>query len=619
MMHQRNVLLAVLLTILVPVTAVTQGNLTDPYVILSHYFKANGGLDRMRGERTQYFEGRLSVAGLKGTVKVWTQKPDLSRTEADLGALSMTQGNNGEIQWVLDSNGKLQRITNLDESAIKRREVKRRMAEYEYVNPLSDVFVVTFEGIEKVDNKDCYVIIIKNNINKDVYTSYINTDNFLLEKSVSIEAENSNDAFYGDYREVNGLMVAFLTKQVLHQTGQVEEVTIIEYISNPEIDSALFDPPQQTAKDYQFVQGNSAENIPFRFIENHLYIPVTVGCKERLWILDTGAGMSVISEEFANLLGLELQGDLKGKGAGGTVDIKLTTLPPFNLQGIQFKEQTVAVINMKQLNRVLGVEIGGILGYDFLSRFVTKINYAKELISFYDPDEFEYNGNGQRVDAHIKNSVFTVEATLDAEHSGMWLFDLGASTTSLDGVYALLNSFTERKGVEGIGQGAANAFPTKTVKCQSIQFAGFITENPEVGFPYGGTDTVFSADEIGVLGNSLFRNFVIYCDYANEQVIVEKGDDFNKEFPEDKSGLKLIRGEHGGFEVLFVAKGTPAAEAGFREGDILESINGIDVRYIDGLIAIRKMLKEEPGTEYEFVVSREGQEKRLNLKLANLF
>jgi hypothetical protein len=618
-MCKQKVLIGVLLAMLVPAIAVTQGNLTDPYLILDHHFQANGGLDRMRGERTQYIEGGISVAGLEGTIKIWTQKPDLTRTEVDLVVLRMIQGDNGKVKWTLDSNNKLQQITNLDQSAIKRKEVKRRIAEYEYADPHSEVFVVTYEGIQKIEDKECYVIKITNNINKDVYTSYINVNNMLLEKSVSIEDENSNDAFYGDYRDVDGLMVAFWTKQKHHLTGQEEKITITKYISNPEVDSALFDPPVETTKDYEFVQGNSAEKIPFRFVENHLYIPVTVGCKERFWILDTGAGMSVISEEFANLLGLELQGDLKGAGGGGTVDIKLTTLPPFSIQGIQFQEQTVAVINMNRLNRRLGMEIVGILGYDFLSRFVTKIDYANELVSFYDPDAFEYTGNGHKINGHIKNNIFRVEATLDDEHSGTWLFDIGASGCYLHGAYALRNGFTERKGVEGMGQGAAHTFRTKSVKCKNMEFADFKVDNPMISFSYGGTDTVFTADEIGVLGSSLFRNFVIYCDYAREQLIVEKGDDFNKEFPEDKAGLTFIRSENGEFEVFFVAQGTPAAKAGFRQGDTVKSINGIHVQYIGSLSAIRKMLTEEPGTEYAFIVDRNGKEKRLNLRLANLY
>ncbi len=619
MTYFTKVFTVALMAILIASTAIGQGNLTDPYDILNRHFEANGGLDRLKAERTQYMEGSLSVAGLQGTLKVWIQKPDRSRIEADLGIFKMTQGDNGEYQWVLDSNGKLQLITNPDEATVKRKEVNRRKAEYEYADSHSDVFNISFGGIETIEGKDCYVIKVKNNINSDTFTSYINVENFFLEKSVSIEAENSNDTFYRDYQDVDGLMVAFCTKQIAHQTGQEEEVLITEYISNPEIDPALFDAPQETGKDYGFVEGSSAENIPIRFTGNHLYIPVTVACRERFWILDTGAALSVISEEFAGELGLEMQGSIKGMGAGGTVDVSLTTLPPFSLKGIQFAEQNVAVIDMKDLNRMLDVEVAGILGYDFLSRFVTRIDYANELVSFYDTETFEYTGSGHEVDVHIKNNVFMVEGTLDDEHSGTWLFDLGASTTSLHGAYALRSRITERKGVEGLGRGAGNTFRSKKVKCKKIEFAGFTVENPMVSFSYGGTDTIFTADEIGTLGNTLFRNFTIYCDYANERVIVEKGDDFGREFPEDRSGLQLFRGGDGELEVLFVARGTPAAKAGFQEGDVVRVINGIDARYLGGLISVRGMLKEAPGTKYTIIVDRDGREKKMKLKLADLF
>ena len=613
-------LLAVgLMTMLAASTAIAQANLTDPYDILNRHFESSGGLDRLKAERTQFIQGNLSVAGLQGTLKVWTQKPDRSRVEADLGIFKMTQGDNGEYQWVLDSNGKLQRITNPDEATIKRKEVKRRMAEYEYADSYSDVFSVSFAGIENIEGEHCYVIKIENNINNDVFTAYINTETFVLEKSISIEGENSNDTYYKDHRNVNGLKVAFWTKQIAHQTGQEEEVIITEYVSNPEIDPALFDAPEETDKDYQFVEGSSAENISLRFTGNHLYIPATVACRERFWTLDTGAALSVISEEFAGELGLEIEGNIKGKGAGGTVDVSLTTLPPFSLQGIQFAEQNVAVIDMKDLNRMLDVEVAGILGYDFLSRFVTKIDYANELVSFYDTETFEYIGNGHEVDVHIKNNVFMVEATLDDEHSGTWLFDVGASTTSLHGAYALRSRISEKKGVEGLGRGAGNTFRTKKVKCKKFEFAGFTVGNPVVSFSYGGTDTVFTADEIGTLGNTLFRNFIIYCDYANERVIIEKGENFNSKFPEDHSGLQIIRGEGGGYEVFFPSDGTPAEKGGFRAGDVLKSINGVDVKFLNDLSAIRDIMKEDPGTKYTVVVNRNGEVKKMKVKLADLF
>jgi hypothetical protein len=596
-----------------------QQDISDPHEVLNRYFEAAGGLDQLKAESTRYFEANISVAGMQGTFKSWFARPDRSRNDVDLGILKMIQADNGEYEWTLDSNGKLQKITNPDEASIKRREVRKRIAEYEYADRGSETFEIIFEGTDSVDAKECYAIRIENIINNDVLTYFINTDNFLLEKSVSLEANNSNDQFFADYRLIDGLMVPFWNKQVAHMTGQEQEIILTEYVSNPPLDPTIFDPPGEGEKDYRFAQGNSAENIPMVFAENHIFIPVIVDCKERFWILDTGAALSVVSEKFAAELRLEKQGDLKGMGAGGTVNISFTELPPFSLTGIEFDKQMVAVVDLTELNRVICMEIAGILGFDFLSRFVTKVDFANENVSFYEPETFEYKGEGNEIPLHIRENVFTVKATLDGEHSGNWLFDLGASSTSLHGAYALREGYSDVKGVVRIARGAAHAFKMKKIRSETVDFAGYTVREPIVSFPYGGSDTTFTADRIGTLGNTLFRNFVIFCDYAGERLIVEKGDKFDGIYPEDHSGMQLTRAEDDDIAVLHVADDTPAAKSGFREGDILKSINGIDIGRLNGLIAIRSMLCDEPGTKYKFVVVRDGIEKKLNIKLAKTF
>lgn len=594
--------------------------MTDPYEILSRYFETSGGLERLRAERTEYFEGDLSVGAMWGPIKIWIQKPDLNRAEIQIGPISVTEGDNGEIKWMLDTNGKLQKITKADEATLKRKEVDRRMAEYEYADRGSDIFAVTFEGTEKVEETDCYVVKVSNNINVDRHTYYISVDGFHLEKTVDIQGENSADSYYGDYREVDGILKAFYIKRIPHQTGQAQEITVTRYDSNPDIDPVLFDPPEEAGKDYEFTAGAAAENIPFEFIGHHLFIPVAVNGVERLWILDTGAGMSVIDQAFADEMGLKPEGDLKGQGAAGTVDVAFATLPPYELMGISFKEQTVAVIEMSELIRRLGIDIAGILGFDFLSRFVTKVDYANELVSFYDPEAFNYTGDGRVLDAHIKESVFETSATLDGNHSGTWLFDLGAGMTHLDGCYALREGYTNKHGVLRMGHGAGNEYQLKAVKGDSLLFAGFTLYEPYISFAYGGTDTVFTADRIGILGNTLFRNFVVYVDYANEHVILEKGERFNQPWPEDGSGLNIAwTVDRDGVEVIYVSPETPAEKAGFEKGDIITSINNTPVEPEDGVIAVRELLTEEPGTVHEVMVQREGGEKTIRLTLAELY
>lgn len=606
------------LCLIVAVSAYSQTGLTDPYEILNKHIEMNGGLERLKAERSQYMEGTLAVAGLSGTIKVWTKKPDLSRADVDLGILKQFQGSNPEFDWVLDSNGKLQKITTFDEPTLKRKELKKRMAELEYLDPQSEIFKVSYDGMADVEGKKCYAIKIANALNSDIYTSFINAENFMLEKTSAKEGEDGTDSYYGDYREIEGLKVAFKIKEIQHLTGQTQEITISEYRSNPEIEPSQFYPPGESRKDYRFTNGVNAENIPFRLSGNHLYIPVTVNCKERYWILDTGAGMSVISKEFAEELGLELKGDMKGKGAGGSVDISFATLPSLSLRGIEFDQQTVAAIDMTELNRLIDIESAGILGFDFLSRFVTKVDYAAQLVSFYDPETFKYEGPGAELPLYFKNSVFMVSANLDNEHSGSWLFDLGASNTSLDGGYALRKGFTNRTGVERLGRGAGQEYRSKVVRCKSLELGGFVIDNPIIGTEISKVDTAHVSDEIGTLGNTTFRHFVIYCDYHREKVILEKGANFNKEYPVDRSGLQLKRGSGKNIEVLFVAGGTPAEKAGFQTADIIKSINGIRMEQLGELSQLRLLLSEKAGTEYSFAVERGGKELRLKLKLENL-
>lgn len=617
-MPAKKLIMTIIIAVSVMTLAIAQTTSENPYTILNKYFQAMGGLDRLEAEQTFYFEGDFSMGGLTGTIKYWGQRPDMSRTDLDLGILKITQADHGDYTWVIDSNGKLQKTTNFDDATLKRRQVQKYIENYEYADPTSKFFGVTYRGKEDVDSVTCYKLQITNSINSDTLLYFIDTKDYLLDKSISLDGEESNDTYFKDYRNIDGLMVAFWTRQVPHRTGQAQELTMTTYVSNPEIDPSTFEPPGETAKDYLFAEGDSAVNIPIEYIENHIFVPVTIDCRQTLWVLDTGAGMSVIDRDFAQDAGLELQGDMQGVGAGGNVKVEFTTIPSYSLKGVTFDQQTVAAIDMSELNRLLGRPITGILGYDFLSRFVTKIDYAHELMSIYEPQTFKYTGEGHQLDLHLKDNLFVVTATLDNQHTGSWLFDMGASITSLNGSYAMANGYDKYKSISGLGRGAGNYFESKKIKCDNLEFAGFTVANPIVTFEPGNSQSGPGSDEIGTLGNSLFSNFVIYCDYMDERLIIEKGADFNQPRPYNRAGLQLIRGENGGIEILYVAEKTPAAKAGFQKGDIIKKINDIDIGRFDGIIAVNKLLQAKAGTKYTFEISRSSEIKKLKLKLAEL-
>lgn len=596
-------------------------NLTDPYQILNKHYEAIGGLDKVKAQRSTYVEGSITIegTGLQGHFQKWTESPIRSRQEVDLKVIKMISGDNGRFSWQIDRNGKL--VINEDENTLKARKVQELLAKYEHLNPESPHFNLTFEGVQKVGEVDCYVIRMANRINQDTTLDYYNTSNFYLQKQVEIKPDVETHFIFSDYRNVNGVKHSFQLEMEILPMGQKQTIQISKYEVNIDIDSKLFEPPGEDIEDFRFLNGWSVENIPFRFIENHIYFPVNINCQERLWILDSGASATVVDIDYASELGLELEGTIKGKGAEHIVDVSFCALPSFNIQSLQFDEQKIAAIDVSSLfQKTIGLDVVGVLGYDFLSRVVTKIDYANESISFYHPDSFEYSGSGQVVEAPLEDNIFVLPMTIDNKYSGKWTLDLGAGGIAFHFPFAERNDLLDLPGVDRIGFGAGGEIRSRISKFHTAELVGFVVQDPLISIPRRKGKGAFAHTErTGNLGNSVLRHFILFLDYDRQQVILERGEDFGQDFPIDKSGLQLLLTEDMDFEVFFVCPNTPAEKAGFQKGDIVQSINDIGANYFDGIVAIRKLLREEAGTRYTFEVIRNGKIQELTLELEELY
>ncbi len=621
MEHQRWMILSLSVLVCFMIPLHSEGALSDPYQILEKHFKAVGGLDNLKSQKTLYQEGTIFIegAGLKGTFKQWSESPLKLRQETDLKVVQTVSGDNGEFSWRVDANGKV--LIRRDETTLKEREVRKLMSEYEYVNPGSENFKLTFEGVEKVNGKDCYVVKIANTINRDIHMNFYNTSDFNLLKTIVIRPDYENHIAYSDFRKVNGFVLPF--RQVITELP-TNETTVIEYsLYNLDVDisNTLFEPPSEDVEDFVFSNGQSAEDIPFEFIEDHLYLPVNLGGKERLWILDCGASVNVIDSSFAADLGLVFEGPIKGQGASGVVNLYYVTLPAYSLGGIEFHEQKVVAFNLGHIfQRVLGIDVVGILGYDFLSRFVTRIDYAKRTISFYHSHIFEYKGNGTIFDSPLQRNMLSLPAIVDGKYSGRFRLDIGAPDIDFHYPYAKEHALLDRKGVDVMVGDAAGLTTSRIAQHKMIQVGEFVVKNLLIGTPHEEGAGAFAEETaIGNIGNSFLRNFVFYMDYKNQRVILEKGDDYGKQYPRFKSGLQFYYNDDKEVEVVFVSPNTPASEAGFERGDIIKKVNGIEVEFYDGIIALRRLMREPAGTTYAIEILRKGRIVKKQLTLKDLF
>ena len=512
-MQFRTSLLGIMLalsTLMVPVYG--KMLLSDPYEIIEKHFKAIGGLDNLKAQKTTYKEGSILIegAGLEGTFKQWSERPMKLRQETDLKVVLSVNGDNGEFSWLVDQNSKV--LIQRDDITVKERMVRREMENYDYADPESEYFDVTVEGMEEIDGRDCYAVKITNNINQDIQINYYDQSSFYLVKTMITKPDYETHVSYSDFRKVEGVILPFREDVRQLPTNETFVVRYSLYRLGIDIDEALFDPPTEDVEDFTFANGVSAEDVAVEFIEDHIYLPVNLMGKEQLWILDCGASVNVIDSSFAVELGLAFEGPIKGRGASGIVDFYFATMPAYSLDGITFKEQKVVVFSLRELFRkALGLDVVGILGYDFLSRFVTKIDYANSTISFYHPKKFEYTGRGVIFDSPLHNNMLSLQVNVDDKYSGRWNLDIGAPDLDFHYPFAEKHGLLNRDGFDVMAGDAAGFTTSRISKYKTAEVGGFVIDEPWIGTPHEEGTGAFSAETvIGNIGNSFFRNFILY-------------------------------------------------------------------------------------------------------------
>ncbi|MCP4151618.1 MAG: PDZ domain-containing protein [bacterium] len=613
-----QIILIFLLVMSIATPAITAGeNLTDPYKIYGKYLDYLGGLEKLKAQKQLYSEGTFDVMGMKGTIKQWQELPDKSRVEIDLKVFKQTVGENGTLRWTMDTNGKV--VENKDEITLKDRKLQKRLKLYEHVDPKSKHFKIALAGTAKVGTADCYVIKITNTINKDIQTEYINKANFRLEKTIRKQPETETITVYADYRDVgDGTLAPLQLEMEILPMNQKQVVKITKTEAGLKIPDTLFQPPQKKLEDYSFMNGKKVVELPFSFIDNHIYLTVVINGDARIWCLDSGAGATCITPAYSDELGLKSEGSLKARTAGGEADASFVMLPPFRVKGIEFKTQRVVVLDFSIFFDKIGLEVVGILGYDFLSRFVTRIDYAEQKLTIYESSTFEYKGKGSVLDAPLAGNLFIAPMTVEGIHSKKWRVDIGAGGTTFHYQYAKEQGYLERKGRDIMGGGAAGNFKMRQLPFKNLKLGDFTITSPYITIPaQDGGGAMSEREYAGNLGNSVFRHFVIYLDYERQKLIVEKGKNFNKTFPVDRSGLQVWYNKKKQMAVSFAAPGTAAAKAGFKTGDILLAVNAIPVENLDGVLALMELFTKEAGTTYKITIQRNNKKKELKLVLKN--
>jgi hypothetical protein len=361
--------------------------------------------------------------------------------------------------------------------------------------------------------------------------------------------------------------------------------------------------------------------VPFELYHNRVYLMVKVnGAGPLRLILDTGSVVSGLNQARARDLGLQLKGKGEMRGNGEkTTPIELAKNVSFGLGGVELVEKAVAVFSFQDFESYEGRAVDGILGINLFYRYIAEIDYANKTLKLYEPKGYAYSGDGEIVPLPLFHCKIEIagQGPIDAEMG----IDQGTYTA-----VRLFRTFTEKHGLiaadnknvlPSFGYGLGGEYKEVAGRVQTLQIGRLKIYEPVTSFSQASSGATVGGGSAGTIGGEILRRFKVILDYSRKQMILEPSANFGEPYSADMSGLMLISEgkDLGTIRARHVLEKTPAAQAGVREGDVIETIDDKAAAEI-GFEQIQELFRHE-GT-YLLGIKRGEQRMQITIKARRL-
>ncbi|HEX7136626.1 MAG TPA: aspartyl protease family protein [Vicinamibacterales bacterium] len=422
---------------------------------------------------------------------------------------------------------------------------------------------------------------------------------------------------FSDWRKVDGVDVPFSETTTTGPNTSTAKLQSIEIIPRERVDLA---PPQPGPDDTFWLRPHvKSETLPFNFDNNHIMILTSVNGVGPIWFLvDTGANFSLINQSRAAELELTPYGGLKTIGGGSSAASgSYVQHVTYRFGDVELRDQHAAVLELKGLEKLYGMPLGGILGFDFLSRFVTDIDYVKKTLTLRPRTFDTQNMKGSHVSLvmqgeqpYFGGKIRVGDETIPAG----FILDVGAADTiTFTTPFIAKHHLIERAGdqartVRKFAAPDVEAFnPTNIRGLIDAVTIGDVTlphvlVNLSAAKSGAYTSPVFDGN---VCETILSRFAHVILDYGRSEMILQPQASTTNPFEERKSfGLSVVAGSpdlhH--FTVTAVDASSAAGSAGFQKGDVITAIDATPAEQMN-LAALKKLLAEE-GSHHTFSVHR---------------
>lgn len=223
----------------------------------------------------------------------------------------------------------------------------------------------------------------------------------------------------------------------------------------------------------------SAQAAPVALVNDRLFIPATVNGTAVEALLDSGAEMSVLDNQFADRLKLasNVGEDAKGSG-GGSVKARFAPNVDIVAGGVALSDRMVAIIDLEDVSaRLVKRPVAMIVGRDYFDGGRVRLDLAAGSI---EPVGRDAPPRGTRLDLVTRKGIETMSVSIEGAAETRADFDLGNGSEVIIG-----RAYAERLGLTApnriierrAGGGLGGSVEREIVVLKSLVVAGEKFEN----------------------------------------------------------------------------------------------------------------------------------------------
>ena len=390
---------------------------------------------------------------------------------------------------------------------------------------------------------------------------------------------------YSDYRDVNGLQLPF----AIHTTAATasgtldadEQETVERYRALASTPAGALQRPDGTVRDVTMLRGASRAISPMQWEGGALLVQASINGKPPLpFILDTG-GHAILTDDAAKQLGLTSVGKGISTGSGpGSMTTAYTKVGHLTIGDADIRDQTFLVMPYPYsfYERGKREPIAGILGLEIFERFAVTFDYDRRqlILQPFDHGEPPAPGEGSSVPLRFTDDMPLASASLD-DRQGMFGIDTGNSGyTLVFPQWAEREGLVERyrQGVPVSGGGVGGNFVSRYSHARSLQLGEYRLDNAMAQLTPPDAGATGNPTEAGNIGQDLLARFTVHFDYRRQRMYLQPRESATQ-WPYATAGLRANKSpDHPDrLKVFWVMPGSPAAEAGLKQGDEIVAVN----------------------------------------------